>query len=506
MESAREPVVQTKAISKSFSGVEVLSKVDLDVFPGEIHAVVGENGAGKSTLMRIICGVIRPSEGEICVEGRKVIIDSPHRARDLGIALIHQEPVVFADLDVTENIFMGHTRKRNMPFIDWKRMYAEAAELLESLEVRLDPRAKMKGMSVADQQMVEIISAISQNSKFIIMDEPTAALTPSEVDTLFSVVRKLQAQGKAIVFISHRIDEVIAISNQVSVLRDGKKVGTVETAGTTKSDIINMMIGRTMDDYIHKEETAKGDCALSVRGLRSQGVFADISFDVRRGEIVGIAGLVGAGRSEVARAIFGIEPPQSGEIEIQGKKVVIRSPQDAVRNGIAYLPEDRQNEGLFLPFSIANNISYSTPGVIARRGWINFGREKDIAVENCKRFDVKMRKVQQMVKELSGGNQQKVVLAKWLLTGPDIFILDEPTRGIDVGAKEEVYRIINQLACNGKAIVMISSELPEIIALSDKVIVMKEGRITGRFEKAEVSEANLMHAATASTALGGVHG
>ncbi len=296
MEISVQPVVQTKAISKSFSGVEVLSKVDLDLFPGQIHAVVGENGAGKSTLMKIICGVIRPSEGEIHVEGRKVNIDSPHRARDMGIALIHQEPVVFADLDVTENIFMGHTRKRNTAFIAWNNMYAEAAKLLESLEVHLDPLAKMKGMSIADQQMVEIISAISQNSKFIIMDEPTAALTPSEVDALFSVVRKLQAQDKAIVFISHRIDEVIAISNLVTVLRDGKKVGTVETARTTKGDIINMMIGRTMDEYIHKEETTKGDCALSVKCLRSQGVFSDISFDVHKGEIVGIAGLVGAGQ------------------------------------------------------------------------------------------------------------------------------------------------------------------------------------------------------------------
>ena len=500
------PVVQTKAISKSFSGVEVLRRVDLDVFPGQIHAVVGENGAGKSTLMKIICGVFRPSEGEVHVEGRKVNIDSPQRARDLGIALIHQEPVVFADLDVTENIFMGHTRKRGKSFIDWKRMYAEAAELLASLDVHLDPRTKMKGMSIADQQMVEIISAISQNSKFIIMDEPTAALTPGEVDALFGVVRKLQGQGKSIVFISHRIEEVKEISDLVTVLRDGIKVGTVGTAGTTKGDIINMMIGRKMDEHIHKDTTDKGDCALSVRGLRSQGQFSDISFDVHKGEIVGIAGLVGAGRSEVARAIFGIAPPDSGEIYVNGKQVAIRSPRDAVRNGIAYLPEDRQQEGLFLPFSISQNISYSTPWMIALRGWINFVREKEIAIENCRRFDVKMRKVQQAVKELSGGNQQKVVLAKWLLTGPDIFILDEPTRGIDVGAKEEVYRIINQLARSGKAIVMISSELPEITGLSDKVIVMREGRITGRFEKTEVNEANVMHAATASAESEGRNG
>jgi rhamnose transport system ATP-binding protein len=498
MEEHEKPIVTTEKISKDFNGVRVLSDIDFEIRLGEIHAVVGENGAGKSTLMKIIAGVHLPSEGKVLVETEAVVISSPHTARDLGIALIHQEPLIFSDLDVTENIFVGHTRKSQGMFIDWKIMYSEAKRLLDSLDVHLNPRVKMKGMSIADQQMVEIISALSQNAKLLIMDEPTASLTPGEVKTLFSIVTRLKEQGKAIVFISHRLDEVKSIADVITVLRDGKKVGTYKSQDVTKNDIIKMMIGREMSELIQKDNTEKGVTALKVEKLYLEGVFGDISFEVREGEILGVAGLVGAGRSEVARAVFGLTPPESGNIQVYGKEINIKNPEDAIRQGIAYVPEDRQYEGLFLPFTIASNMSYAVPKKISKRGWLNFKKEREMAEEYKGKLQIRLRDVGQAVKELSGGNQQKVVIAKWLLTGPRVLILDEPTRGIDVGAKMEVYKMINQLASQGKAIVMISSELPEILSLSDNVIVMKEGRITGRFTRGEASDEKIMTAATAN--------
>ncbi len=494
----KSPIVRTKSISKFFSGVRVLHNIDFEIYPGEVHALVGENGAGKTTLSGIICGVHLPDGGEIYVNENNENISSPHAARDLGIAFIHQEPLVFQDLDVTENIFVGHTRHSHGMFLDWSRMYAEARELLDSLDVKLNPRAKMKGMSIADQQMVEIISALSQNAKVIIMDEPTAALTPAEVEILFSIVSRLREQGKALVFISHRLDEVLAISDRVTVLRDGEMVGTHFTKDVTRNDIIKMMIGREIKELIVKEEADKGALMLSVKNLNLAGTFKDISFDVHQGEIVGVAGLVGAGRSEVARAVFGVTPPDSGEIRIKGESVNIRSPHEAIHAGIAYVPEDRQHEGLFLPFAVSKNMTYAVPEQISRKGWLNFKKEKDIAQEYIKKLQVHLRKTTQPVKELSGGNQQKIVLSKWLLTKPQVLILDEPTRGIDVGAKEEVYKMINRLAQQGKAILMISSELPEILSLSDRIIVMKEGRITGRFDKSEATDEKIMTAASAS--------
>jgi rhamnose transport system ATP-binding protein len=353
-------------------------------------------------------------------------------------------------------------------------------------------------MSIADQQMVEIISALSQNAKLIIMDEPTASLTPGEVKTLFSIVTRLKEQGKAIVFISHRLDEVKSIADVITVLRDGNKVGTHKAHDVTKNDIIKMMIGREMSELIQKGNAEKGETALKVEKLYLEGVFSDISFEVREGEILGVAGLVGAGRSEVARAIFGLTPVDNGSIQVYGKITHIKSPEDAIKQGIAYVPEDRQHEGLFLPFTIASNMSYAVPKKISKRGWLNFKREREMAEEYKGKLQIHLRDVGQAAKELSGGNQQKVVIAKWLLTEPRVLILDEPTRGIDVGAKMEVYKMINQLAAQGKAIVMISSELPEILSLSDNVIVMKEGRITGRFTRKEASDEKIMTAATAN--------
>jgi len=495
MSEQKVPIIKACNICKSFSGVKVLSDVNFELYPGEVHALVGENGAGKSTLVKIICGVHQPSSGEIYMDEKKVSIDSPHTARDLGIALIHQEPLTFPDLDVTENIFVGHTRQGSGMFIDWPGKYKEARKLLDSLGVKLNERARVKGMSIADQQMVEIVSALSQNARVIVMDEPTAAITSEEVKILFNIVRLLKRQGRALVFISHRLDEVKEISDRVTVLRDGEKISTCITEDVNKEQIIQMMIGRSMKEQIRKENADIGEVLLSVQDLTLPGDFRNISLEVRRGEIIGLAGLVGAGRSEVARAIFGVTKPQMGRIIVNGKEVKINSPLDAIRYKIAYVPEDRQHQGLLLPFAISVNMTFSIPKIISKLGWLKFKIEQSIVKDYTKKLRIKLRNEKQMVKELSGGNQQKVVLSKWLLTEPQILILDEPTRGIDVGAKAEVYHIINELAKQGKGILMISSEMPEILGLSDRVYVMREGKINGHFVKAEATDEKIMTAA-----------
>jgi rhamnose transport system ATP-binding protein len=499
MEEVNE-FIKTENISKSFSGVSVLQDVNISIARGEVHAVIGENGAGKSTLMKIIAGVYQPSGGQIFLDGYPIYIRNPHDAIEKKIALIHQEPLIFADLDVAENIFAGHTRKDYRALISWKDIYKRARVLLDSLGVELNPRKKMLNMSIADQQMVEIVSALSQNAELIIMDEPTASLTPGEVSKLFGIVRGLREKGKSFVFISHRLEEVLEISDKVTVLRDGQFIGTHDVDSVTKDSLIEMMIGREMKDHIHREQTEKGDVLLEVKGLGSRGVFEDVNFSVRRGEIVGVAGLVGAGRSEVARAIFGLDPYDSGEVRLHGEVVKITNPRDAVARKLIYVPEDRQYEGLFLPSTIANNITSSVPEKISRKGFIDTRAEDEICEEYRKLLGIKMRDGRQAVRELSGGNQQKVVIAKWLLPDPEILILDEPTRGIDVGAKEEVYKIINKLSTEGKAILMISSELPEILSLSDKVIVMREGRVNGVFEGSDITDSNIMSAAIKSKA------
>ena len=493
-----EVIVAEEKISKSFSGIQVLMDVDFDIRPGEVHALMGENGAGKSTLAKIICGVYESDKGRVLVNGKEKRIPSPLAARNLGIALIHQEPLIFQDLDVAKNIFTGHTRSGHGLTVNWKNIYRQSQELLDSLGVSLDPRAKMKGMSIADQQMVEIISALSQDARVIIMDEPTAALTPGEVSTLFAIIRRLVEQDKAIVFISHRIDEVLDISDRVTVLRDGEKVGTDFSQNLNQERIIRMMIGREIKELITKETVKIDDVIMKVDDISLAGDFKNISFELKKGEILGFAGLVGAGRSEVSRAIFGITPPDSGSITIKGRNVNIRSPRDAIKHGVAYVPEDRQHQGLFLPFGIAQNMTLAIPQRISGRGWIKPKVEKEITDDYVARLNIRIRSIRQLAAELSGGNQQKVVLSKWLLTDPEILLLDEPTRGIDVGAKGEVYKIINKLAGEGIAILLVSSELPEILTLSDRIVVMKEGRITGQFIKSEATEDKIMAAAALS--------
>ncbi|QGP91604.1 Ribose import ATP-binding protein RbsA [Neomoorella glycerini] len=494
------PVIRTLDISKSFSGINVLNKISFEVYPGEVHALIGENGAGKSTLVKIICGVYQPSAGEIYVDEKKVSVSSPIVARDLGIALIHQEPLSFPDLDIAENIFIGHTRVKNKQsiFVDWHGKYQEARQLLDSLGVKLDVKAKLRGLSVADQQMVEIASALSQNARVIFMDEPTAALTPDEVGKLLDIIRLLKHQGKAIIYISHRLDEIKEISDRVTILRDGEKIGTYKTKDINRDQMIEKMIGRTIKELIPKEPAKiAAQPYLVVKNIAIEGVFKDISFELREGEILGIAGLVGAGRTEVARALFGITPIEKGEIFIRGKKVTIKSPLDAIKYKMALVPEDRQGLGLLLPWSISNNISFSSPNrITSMLGWLKFKEEQLIADNYIHNLRIITRNSRQPVQELSGGNQQKVSLAKWLLTEPKILILDEPTRGIDVGAKTEIYKIINRLAAEGKCIIMISSELPEILTLSDRVLVMYEGTMTALLEREEISEQKVMAAAS----------
>ena len=496
MSETKTPVVSARHIVKSFSGVVVLNDVNFDIYPGEVHALIGENGAGKSTLMKIISGVHAPTKGELLLEGKPVSFKTPHAARAAGISLIHQEPLTFQDLNVTENIYLGHTRGTGSPVIDWKQKYKEAGELLESLDVAMKPKDPVKGMSIADQQMIEIASALSQNAKVIIMDEPTAALSKGEADNLFQIVERLKSQGKAIVFIGHRLNEILQISDRITVLRDGQYVGECFAKDVDENDLVEMMIGRKMSDLIVKEDAEIGDVLLETEGLTYPGMYYDVNIKVRRGEIVGMSGLVGAGRSEVASAIFGVQPALSGTIKLNGKEVKIKNVRDAMKKRIAMVPEDRAKAGLVLPFSIRWNMSFAFLKKIVKKGIVDAKREKKFVDEYSKYLNVKMREDTQAVKELSGGNQQKVVIAKWLLTEPDLLILDEPTRGIDVGAKAEVYKLISELAKQGKAILMISSELSEILQLSDRAYVMCEGHVTAEFDRHELDGANIMLAAS----------
>jgi ABC-type sugar transport system ATPase subunit len=494
---AEQPIVSARGLSKTFSVVCVLNKVDFDIRPGEVHALIGENGAGKSTLVKIIAGVHSPSEGKLLLDDKPVSFRSPHAAREAGIALIHQEPLTFQDLNVTENLYLGHTRGKGRAFINWNDLYKKSDALLETLNVRMRSRDPVRGMTIADQQMIEIACALSQNARVIIMDEPTAALSHGEVENLFGMIRKLKSQGKAIVFIGHRLDEILEIADRITVLRDGTLVGECPKDNATQDTLVHMMINRSIKELIVKETVPIGEVLLETKGLSYPGQYEDISIKVRRGEIVGMAGLVGAGRTEAASAIFGAQPALKGEIFIKGVKVNIKNPLMAMQKGVSMVSEDRARTGLVSAFSIKYNMSFAIlRRIVSKLGFIQKKKEDDLVMRYAKYLNIKMRSAEQAVKELSGGNQQKVVIAKWLLTESDILILDEPTRGIDVGAKAEVYKLINELAKQGKAILMISSELPEILQLSDRVYVMCDGNITAEFNRNELDGQKIMTAAS----------
>ncbi len=492
-------LVEMTDISKSFPGVHALDGARFELRAGEVHALVGENGAGKSTLMKVLSGIYRADAGTIRVKGVEVEINTPRAAQDMGISIIHQELNLMGHLSVAQNIFIGREPRRGVGFwLDEKALNRNAAALFDELHIRLDPRARVSGLAVAQQQMVEIAKALSFRSDVLIMDEPTAALTDTEIDELFRIIRQLREAGAGVVHISHRLEELKQISDRVTVMRDGRYIDTVNTAEVGIQEIISMMVGRTIfEEAPELPEVPNEEVVLEVRNLSRGRVIRDVSFQLHRGEILGVAGLVGAGRTEVMRAVFGADPHDSGEILVHGEAVAIKSPDDAVRHGIGYLSEDRKRYGLALPMDVeANVVMASLAKFTGKLGRIQFKGTHAKALEHVEGLAIKTPSVGQRTKNLSGGNQQKVVIAKWLTADTEILIFDEPTRGIDVGAKSEIYRLLNELASQGRAIIMISSELPEILRMSHRILVMCEGRITGELTAAEATQERIMTFAT----------
>ncbi|CAG6390998.1 sugar ABC transporter ATP-binding protein [Streptomyces cocklensis] len=495
----RTPVLALEGVSKSFGAVRALRDVSLALYAGEAHALAGENGAGKSTLIKTLAGVHRPDAGTVLLDGVPVVMHGPADARDAGVAVIYQEPTLFPDLSVAENIFVGRQPRRSLGRVDHRAVATAAAALFQRLGVDLDPGRPARGLSIADQQLVEIAKALSFQARVLIMDEPTAALTGSEVARLFGVVRALRAGGTAVLFISHRLEEVFALCQQVTTLRDGALIASEPVAGLTEDDLVRRMVGRDLDELYPKAHSDVGEVALGVRRLTREGVFTDVSFDVRHGEIVGLAGLVGAGRSEVARAVFGVDRWDAGEVRVDGRPLRPGAPSLAMSAGLALVPEDRRAQGLVMGMSVARNINLTGLGGTSRAGLMNRAAERSRAADWAVRLQVKYARLADAVGTLSGGNQQKVVLAKWLATGPRVLIVDEPTRGIDVGTKAEVHRLLSRLAADGVAVLMISSDLPEILGMADRVLVMHEGRLVAEIPRAEATEESVMAAATGRT-------
>ncbi len=493
------PRAELRGISKRFLATQALDDVSLELRAGEVHALVGENGAGKSTLVKILAGVHQPDSGSIWLDGQEIVLHGPAHARSLGIAVVHQEPRLFPDLTVAENVFLGHAPSGRFGTVDWGGMRKAATSLFEELDVHVDVGAPVRGLSMADQQLIEIAKSLSVEASVLILDEPTASLSAHEVDRLFTIVRRLRDRDVAVLFVSHRLDEVFELCDVATVFRDGRHVITTATSGLTTADLVRHMVGRSVSLF-PKVETPIGEVLLEVKGLTRAGVFNDIGFAVRAGEIVGFAGLVGAGRTEVARVLFGIDQRDAGEVVLDGTPVSFASPSAAMTAGVAYLPEDRHQEGLVLDFSIAQNVTLPILPRLFPKFLVHASTERAVAGEYTEQFNVKMTGVEQMAGALSGGNQQKVVLAKWLASKPRLLILDEPTRGIDIGAKVEVHRIVSELAASGLGIILISSDLPEVLAMSDRIIVLHEGRITAEIARTDATEERVMFAATGNLA------
>ena len=493
-------LVTMTAIDKHFPGVHALRAAQFDLRAGEVHALMGENGAGKSTMMKVLSGIYAPDGGTVRVNGAEVRINGPRAAQALGIGIIHQELALMPDLTVAQNIFIGREPRNRWGVLDEARLNAAAAALFSEMRVAMDPSAEVRGLTIARQQMVEIAKALSFQSRILIMDEPTAALNEAETNELFAIIRRLRADGVGIVYISHKMDEIMRISDRVTVMRDGAYVGTVQSEGTPIETIISMMVGRELDQ-VHAEipDLTGAEVALEVRGLTRGRMVRDVSFALKKGEILGFAGLMGAGRTEVARTIFGADPREAGEISVHGRPVQIASPRDAVNAGICYLSEDRKHFGLALGLDLRANVGMASLSRFSDR----FGRVDDaalgkVAQDYIASLAIRTPSDRQEVRLLSGGNQQKVVIAKWLLRNCDILIFDEPTRGIDVGAKAEIYRLLQSLAASGKAIIVISSELPEVLRLSHRIAVMCEGRLTGFLPGGpETTQEQIMRLATA---------
>lgn len=497
---AGEFLLEMEHISKSFPGVKALQDVSLRVRPGTVHALMGENGAGKSTLMKVLLGIYKPDDGAIRFDGTEHLQMDIHSSLTHGISMIHQELTPIPHMTVAENIFLGREPVYGRTgWVNAKQLVKQTQELFDELEIRIDPTKKMHQLSIASMQMVEIATAISYNSKLIIMDEPTSAITEQEVDHLFRMIRSLRGKGVAIIYITHKMDEVFQIADEVTVLRDGEYVGTKSASEITKHELIAMMVGRELTNFFPKEDADITDVKLEVRNITLEGKFHDVSFEARRGEILGIAGLMGSGRTEVIEGIFGVHPPQSGEILVDGKPVKIRQPLDAIKAGMGLLTEDRKLSGLFLPLSVRDNMVYSTIDTYVSRLGLDYKRmERDCEAQRTA-LSIKTPSLAQLVLNLSGGNQQKVLIARWLLTEPDILLLDEPTRGIDVGAKSEIHKLMTKLAQAGKAIIMVSSEMPEVLGMSDRVVVMCEGRKAGELTRAEATQERILQLAAGET-------
>ena len=479
-------ILELSGVSKEFPGVKALDNVDFTVRRAEVHALAGENGAGKSTLMKILSGSYTKDSGTIRFDGQEVDIRNPRDAEKLGLSIIYQELNVLQGLTVAENIFVGRQPKKN-GMVDWKKMYDDADQLFKNLNIKMNVRRRVLGMSIAEQQMVEIAKAISINAKLVIMDEPTSSLTDRETEILFEIIRKLQSQGVAVIFITHRLDEIFTISNRITVLRDGQSIGTVDTDKTTKAELISMMIGREMTKQFPTRHAEIGDELLRVENISDGYKVKGVSFSVRRGEVVGFAGLVGAGRTETMRMIFGADKRLTGDIYINGQKVNIKDPRDSVRHKIAFVTENRKMEGLLLNKPVFMNIVMVAPDKVKKGKLLNHELERQYSQQYVDELDIMTPSIDQRTMFLSGGNQQKVVVAKWLMSDSEIVILDEPTRGIDVGAKREIYEIINDLAAAGKAVIVVSSDMEEVLGISDRIVVMHEGEVAGIVEKENFS-------------------
>src|SRR5215211_6631640 len=490
------PLFRLTGVTKRFGGVVAVQDVDFDLRPGEVHALVGENGAGKSTLMKIVDGLYEPDEGSLEVNGQSASFSSPRDAEAAGIAMIPQELDLFPELSVAENLFVGRKRPRTRwGGLDWTAMQDEARRRLDSLGVGLDVTAPVKRLSAANGQIVAIARALVGDARAVVMDEPTSSLTDRETRQLFRIIKDLTSGDVGVVYISHRLEEIFQIADRITVLRDGRHITTAPASELDAEELVRLMVGRPLSEFFTRSASSPGEVALEVRGLARDGEFEGVDLTLRRGEILGLAGLVGAGRTELAQAIFGIRPPDSGEILVGGEEARIRSPQAAMERGIFYVPEERRSQGLILPFSIKNNITLSILDRISRFGFVPRS-ERQTADRFAKELSIRGARMSDPVVRLSGGNQQKVVVAKSLAREPSVLLLDEPTRGIDVGAKSEIYRLMDDLAKEGKAILLISSELEEVLSMSDRILVMREGRITGEFDREGATQERVMTAAT----------
>jgi len=487
-----ENILEMKKINKQFFGVKALDNVDFSVKKGEVHILIGENGAGKSTLMKILSGAYHMDSGTIKFDGEELHISNPHYAQHKGISIIYQEFNLIPEMSIAENIFLGREPKKKTGLVDWKKMRNETKEILDKLEVDVDPKTIVKTLSVAQQQFVEIAKALSFGAKLIIMDEPSATLTPKELERLFLVIKELKEHNVSIIYISHHLDEVFQIGDNLTVLRDGKLVDSLPVSSTNKNEIIKMMVGRELKNTYPQRTSKPGKPLLKIENLSKKSVLNNIDFTLHEGEILGVAGLVGSGRTEMVRAIYGADSKDSGEVSLKGENLRIHSPRDSIKNKIGLLPEDRKRQGIVLGMSVKSNVSLASLEKVIRGILINKKIEQKKVGEYFDSLKIKAPSQEVMVQSLSGGNQQKVVLAKWLFTDCDIFIFDEPTRGIDVGAKYEIYQLMNELTNQGKGIIMISSEMPEIIGMSDNVIVMHNGEITGRFQREELTQEKIM--------------